>query len=160
MTQPEVVNNSQAAQADIIDEQNAQIVNHQFKSIDDTIFSGLLSQSAKFWVQNGTSGGCLILGSASAILAISATIFSAPRWKPEDLVTILCFASVLIVLGAVAGIVFRSIETRRSEERVQLYGMVKEAIVELHKADVKALTDAGKDAAHVDPLDGKLKIGP
>jgi hypothetical protein len=142
MTQTESDNSGSKSLSTDKAEQNAQVVSQEFVSIDNRIFDSAVSKSANIWGRYGTSGGSLVLGGAIAILGVVATVLSVPKWNVDDLAGFLSFASLLIVLGTGASLLFRSMDERRQQERVQLYGLVKEAIVQMHKDDVKALTDA------------------
>jgi hypothetical protein len=118
----------------------------------------LLLASQTIWTKYGVSGGCLVLGGAVALIAVPATMVHVPGWKPTDLIVFMSFAVLLIVIGVIANLISRSLDTRAAAERVQLFAITKDGITRLHEADVEALasayqkaTDAGSQKPTVFP---------
>jgi len=106
----------------------------------------LLVASQTIWTKYGVSGGCLVLGGAVALIAVPATMVRVPGWKPTDLIVFMSFAVLLIVIGVIANLISRSLDTKAAAERVQLFAITKDGITRLHEADVEALASAYQKA--------------
>lgn len=110
-----------------------------FDKLNDFAFG----KSAGVWGRYGVAGGSLVFGGAVAILALTATTIALKGWTPEDLITCMGFAVLLIIIGTATQLIDTSMKDRRFEAQVELYGKYEEAVRAVGR-DILAALEAGK----------------
>ena len=94
----------------------------------NSIDSAAIKLSGGIWTRYGTSGGSLVFGGAVAIVALTATMTALSGWTPEDLITCMGFAVLLIIIGTVAQLVNAHINSRTFEVQARLHEKHEETV--------------------------------
>lgn len=122
----------------------------------DKLSNSALDQSAGIWRRYGVAGGSLVFGGAVAILALTATMIAWSGWKPEDLITCMGFAVLLILIGTVTQLIDTNLKDRRFDAQVRLYGQYQEGVTAVGR-DILAALEKGRPNPPNEGLDGGFR---
>ena len=100
-----------------------------------------VGKSAGVWSRYGVAGGSLVFGGAVAIVALTATMIALSGWTPEDLITCMAVAVLLIIIGTATQLINESMKDRRFKAQVDLYGKYEQAVREVGRDILAALKE-------------------